>query len=108
MEARPSAQFARYLLWQAPGWLVIAVALAWLALEFELPSWLAILAAVANIAKDLLLFSALRATLRPPASTHHVGAVGKAVEPLSPSGLVRVNGGRALDGARSGLASAGG
>jgi membrane protein implicated in regulation of membrane protease activity len=90
----PSAwrQFARYLLWQAPGWLVIAVALAWLALEFGLPSWLAILAAVANVAKDLLLFPVLRATLRPPASTRHVGAVGKAVEPLNPSGLVRVNG----------------
>lgn len=87
-----TAQFVRYLLWQAPGWLVVAVALAWLALAFGLPTWVATLAAVANVAKDLLLFPALRATLRPPASPRHVGAVGQAVEPLAPAGLVRING----------------
>lgn len=92
MRSERAGQFVRYLLWQAPGWLAVAVAAAWLALAFGLPTWIVILVAVGNVAKDLLLFPALRATLRPPASPRHVGAVGEAVEPLAPSGFVRVNG----------------
>ena len=86
------APFVRYLLLQAPGWLVVAVAPAWLGPAFGLPTWIIILAAVGNVAKDLLLFPVLRATLRPPSSPRHVGAVGQAVEVLAPSGLIRVNG----------------
>src|SRR5262249_36699126 len=92
MRSERAAQFVRYVLWQAPGWLVVAVALAWIAIAFGLPTWVVILAAVGNVAKDLLLFTALRATLRPPESPWHVGAVGEALEPLAPSGLIRVKG----------------
>jgi membrane protein implicated in regulation of membrane protease activity len=92
MRSERAAQFVRYVLWQAPGWLVVAVALAWIAMAFGLPTWVVILAAMGNVAKDLLLFTALRTTLRPPESPWHVGAVGEALEPLAPSGLIRVKG----------------
>jgi hypothetical protein len=47
---------------------------------------------VLYVGKDLLLYPAMRAVFRPPAPSVPLGARGKAIDRLAPSGYVRVNG----------------
>jgi membrane protein implicated in regulation of membrane protease activity len=83
----------RYIMLQLPGWVLAASAIAWLVSATTLPIWLGVVALSAFIGKDLLLYPAIRATLGPSSwSPRLIGARGVAVEPLNPSGLVRVNG----------------
>lgn len=86
-------QLATYLLWQLPEWSLVALVLAWLTRAMDLAAWKAAGVFCAFVAKDLLLFPAMRVVFSsPPATPQPVGARGETVEPLSPSGYIRVNG----------------
>jgi membrane-bound ClpP family serine protease len=81
----------RYLLWQLPGWGVAGLVLLWLEALTGLPVWAVVALWGVFITKDLLLYPVMRTTFRPPRDDL-VGARGRAVEALAPSGYVRVNG----------------
>ena len=82
---------ARYLLWQAPGWITVAAALAVLSWLAGLPAWLVPLGVAAGVVKDLAMYRIMRPTLDPPRA-RLLGARGRAVERLAPVGYVRVDG----------------
>jgi membrane protein implicated in regulation of membrane protease activity len=84
------SRLARYLLWQAPGWIIVAAALATLCWLAGLPAWIVGLGVTAVVVKDLVMYRAVRDTLQPP--TGLVGARGRAVERLAPAGYVKVDG----------------
>jgi membrane protein implicated in regulation of membrane protease activity len=83
----------RYLLMQAIGWVVVAVAVAALVIGIGLPGWLWWAVPLAA-AKDLLLLPAVRRGWGPPkvGPASLVGARGEATEPFGDSGHVRVRG----------------
>jgi membrane protein implicated in regulation of membrane protease activity len=90
---REAWTFARYLLWQVPGWLLAAAAGVLITRLAGLPAWVAVLVLVLLIVKDLALFPALRVAFgRASHSPWPIGERGRTVEPLEPSGYVRVNG----------------
>ncbi|HXH83910.1 MAG TPA: NfeD family protein [Candidatus Tectomicrobia bacterium] len=80
-----------WLAWQAPGWVVVGLLAAALVVALDLPAWLIALVVAAAVAKDLLLYPAMRATLR-PGRDRLVGSRARAVEPLAPRGYVRLSG----------------
>ena len=83
----------RYLAWQTPSWALQAVLLGGLVRFLDVPVWAAALVLGLSIAKDLVLFPAMLVALRPSAhSPWPIGERGQAIEPLEPSGYVRVNG----------------
>jgi membrane protein implicated in regulation of membrane protease activity len=86
-----SSRLARYLLWQAPGWITVAAALALLGWLAGLPAWLVPVGVAAVIVKDLAMYRVVRHTLDPPRA-RLLGARGRAVERLAPVGYVRVDG----------------
>lgn len=57
-----------------------------------LPVWTAGAALLLWVLKDVLLFRAMQAVFRPPASPELVGSRAEAVEALTPTGYVRVHG----------------
>jgi membrane protein implicated in regulation of membrane protease activity len=85
------SRFARYLLWQAPGWIAVAAALAVLGWLAGLPAWVVPVGVAAVVVKDLAMYRVVRHTLDPP-RTRLLGARGRAVERLAPAGYVRVDG----------------
>jgi membrane protein implicated in regulation of membrane protease activity len=86
-----SSRFARYLLWQVPGWITVAGALALLAWLAGLPAWLVPVGVAAVAVKDLAMYRVMRPTLDPPRA-RLLGARGRAAERLAPTGYVRVDG----------------
>ena len=84
--------FARYLAWQAPGWLILGAALFWLWQTLGLATWLAITALALYVAKDLALYPVMRTTFRAPTPTRPIGRRAEAVERLAPTGYVRIDG----------------
>lgn len=101
-------QLATYLLWQLPEWGLVALVLAWLAEAMDLAAWKAAGVFCAFVAKDLLLFPAMKVVFSStPARPQPIGARGKTVETLSPSGYISVNGElwKAKSGAGSHLAA---
>jgi membrane-bound ClpP family serine protease len=91
-EARARSVLLRYLLWQVPAWVLAGVVLTAVAFGFGLSWWIVAAGIAVLVARDLALYPAMRATFRPPAPTHPVGARGVTVEPLHPEGIVRVQG----------------
>jgi membrane protein implicated in regulation of membrane protease activity len=85
------SRLARYLLWQAPGWIAVAAALAVLGWLAGLPAWVVPVGVAAVVVKDLAMYRVVRHTLDPP-RTRLLGARGRAVERLAPVGYVRVDG----------------
>jgi len=84
--------FGRYLLWQALGWVVVGLALV-VAVGLGLPTWAAALVAALVVARDLLMYPVIRSAFdRPPYRAVPIGSLGEVVEPLGPSGYVRVGG----------------
>lgn len=81
----------RYLVWQAPGWLVVAAAALGTAALVGLPWWLAALATGLFVVKDLALYPAMRAVFRAPAGPRPIGARAEVTEALTPIGWVRVD-----------------
>jgi membrane protein implicated in regulation of membrane protease activity len=83
-------RFGRYVLWQVPGWIIAAAAIATLCWLAELPAWLVWAGVGAAVLKDLVMYRTVRDTLRPP--TGLIGARGRAVERLAPGGYVKIEG----------------
>jgi membrane protein implicated in regulation of membrane protease activity len=86
-----SPRLGRYLLLQAPGWIAVAAALAVLSWLAGLPAWIVAVGVAAVVVKDALMYRVVRHTLDPPRG-RLLGARGRAVERLDPSGYVRVDG----------------
>lgn len=64
----------------------------WLTRVASLGDWVAAAVFCLFVAKDLALFPAMRTAFRPSPSPGHVGERGEALEPLNPSGYIRVKG----------------
>jgi membrane protein implicated in regulation of membrane protease activity len=84
--------FLKYLLWQLPSWLLVSAGLAWLRSVFDLPLGLVLGLIAAYVVKDLALYPTMRIIFRPPTRTQPIGKRGEVVEPLAPTGYVRVDG----------------
>lgn len=85
--------FVRYLLFQLPSWILVALVLVGLALKDLLPLWLAWAVVAGLVLKDLLFFPRLRIAYEP--SRAHgggelLGALALVDTPLCPEGYVRV------------------
>lgn len=90
---RASRAFRRYLLLEAPGWVVCAAALAWCVRSFELDARIALLLLALWVGKDFALFPLLRDAYEetdPGPGALLVGRVGEARERLDRSGYVRL------------------
>lgn len=87
------ADFGKYLLWQGPGWILVAAALAWAVGGPGLPVWVAVVVLVLVVGRDVALYPVIRSAFaKPPYHSAPVGSTGRVVEPLEPSGYVQVNG----------------
>jgi membrane protein implicated in regulation of membrane protease activity len=84
----------RYLLAQAPGWILVALVVFLGVAALDLPRWVAGLALALFVAKDLALYPTMRVIFRPADDRGLLGATGRAVEPLAPTGYVLVQGER--------------
>lgn len=85
----------RYALYQIPGLLVAAAAIGLLFRWTSLPGWAAVSLVLIWVLKDAALYPWLRSAYESdPGSVIErlVGLPGVAVEPLAPSGYVRVRG----------------
>jgi membrane-bound ClpP family serine protease len=85
--------FARYLLFETPGWIVAAAVLALLVHMGELGARTAWVLLAVFVAKDFALYPVLRVGYQPSApdgSASLIGALGTARERLDPAGWVRV------------------
>ena len=94
MRTRHSA-FWRYTAFQVPGWVLAALAGWWLRDSFGAPLWLAAGVPAAWVIKDYALYPMLRSAYEADYRRrieHLIGAEGTAVEPLDPTGYVRVRG----------------
>ncbi len=84
---------ARYLAFQAPVWVILAVAVLLARPYLPLPGWLLWGLVAAWAVKDLVLFPFVWRAYQPPeAKSPMVGAQGVASETLAPSGYVRIGG----------------
>lgn len=87
--------FWRYTALQVPGW-VLALALGWwIRTSFDAPGWLAPAILLAWVVKDMALYPLLRSAYdvnEAPPVERLVGRRGVAIEPLAPSGYVRIGG----------------
>lgn len=92
MMRNTAREFGRYLLWQVPGWILTAV-IAWaVARVLDISDWLVVLVTGLVVAKDLALYPVLRLAFRPPADPRPIGARGRVVDALVPTGQVHVRG----------------
>jgi membrane-bound ClpP family serine protease len=85
--------FARYLMFEIPGWVVAAVVLTLLVRAEQLPERTAWILFALFVAKDFALYPLLRVGYQPSApdgASSLVGALGTARERLDPEGWVRV------------------
>ena len=87
--------FWRYTALQVPGW-VLALALGWwIRSSFDAPGWVAPAIPLAWVVKDMALYPLLRSAYdvnEAPPVERLIGRRGVAIEPLSPSGYVRIGG----------------
>ena len=85
--------FVRYVVLEAPGW-VVAAAVLWLLVEHAgLALWIAAVAWAAWVAKDFALYPWLREAYEagdPDATAPLVGRIGSARERIDPRGYVRI------------------
>jgi len=91
---RISREIWSYLLWQLPGWGLAGVILMSLNVLVGLPGWAGVVLFFLVVAKDVLMFPVMREAFRPSGSARErlIGARGRAVDGLAPSGYVRVDG----------------
>jgi membrane-bound ClpP family serine protease len=85
--------FARYLMFEIPGWVVAAAVVALLVHEEQLPARTGWILLAIFVAKDFALYPLLRVGYQPSApdgSASLVGALGTARERIDPEGWVRV------------------
>jgi membrane-bound ClpP family serine protease len=86
--------FARYLVAEAPGWIVLGVVLAVLVRVWDLGLPVAALLLGLWILKDLALFPVLRIAYEPGGGSggaeNLLGALAEATTPIAPEGWVRI------------------
>ena len=87
--------FWRYTALQVPGW-VLALAVGWwIHTSFDTSAWVAPGILVAWVVKDMALYPLLRSAYEvneAPPVERLIGRRGVTVEPLAPSGYVRIGG----------------
>lgn len=86
----------RYLLFQVPGWIAVAIVMGLLHHWLGIAPWIAVAVTFLWAAKDFLLYPWFRSAYEGPARTSAldrlVGAAGVAEEDLAPVGYARVRG----------------
>jgi membrane-bound ClpP family serine protease len=82
----------KQLAWQAAGWWLTALALAWAHALAGLPLWAAGAILTLVILKDLAVLPLLRHLRAPASAVVAAGAHGTAVDTLDPRGYVRIAG----------------
>ena len=86
--------FVRYLAFEAPSWVLLAVVLAVLVRVWDLELSIAALVLVLWVAKDLVLFPVLRIAYEPAGGSggaeNLIGALGIVSADLDPEGWVRI------------------
>jgi membrane protein implicated in regulation of membrane protease activity len=91
--SRAPATFAKYLMLEAPGWVLAAIALAFFTRRGDLaPTTAAVLLAIFVI-KDFVFYPLLKSAYEkgdPTGAGSLVGALGTAQKRLDPEGYVRV------------------
>jgi membrane protein implicated in regulation of membrane protease activity len=88
-----SSTFVRYVVLEAPGW-VLAACFAWLLVnQFGVAVWVAALGWALWVVKDFALYPWLRDAYEagdPDATAPLIGRTGRARERIDPSGYVRI------------------
>ena len=87
--------FWRYVALQVPGWVLAAGIGWWIRDSFDAPVWLAPAVPLVWFVKDMALYPLLRNAYdvnEAPPVERLIGSRGVAVEPLAPSGYVRIGG----------------
>ncbi len=87
--------FWRYTALQVPGWVLAAALAWWIHTSFDAPGWLAPAIPCAWFVKDMALYPLLRSAYEAneaPPVERLIGRRGVAMEPLAPSGYVRIGG----------------
>lgn len=85
----------RYLVLQAPGWILAGVLAAVLIESFSLPGWVAGGLVALMVFKDFVLYPFLKRAYedsKPAGAEALIGSVGTARETLAPEGYVEVRG----------------
>jgi membrane protein implicated in regulation of membrane protease activity len=93
MARRAPSTFAKYLMLEAPGWVLAAVVLAFFARRGDLAPTTAALLLAIFVIKDFALYPLLKGAYEdgdPAGTASLVGAVGTAQKRLDPEGYVRV------------------
>jgi membrane protein implicated in regulation of membrane protease activity len=88
----PSSALRPYLLAQLPGWLSALLLAGVLHRWLELPPALAAALVATWVLKDLALYPLLKRFYLPATAPSMVGASGRVVTPLAPTGFVRIRG----------------
>lgn len=87
--------FWRYTAFQIPGWLLASIGGWWIYTTLGVPVWMAAGVLIGWVIKDYALYPVLRSAYevddRRPIE-YLIGAEGIAVEPLEPTGYIRVRG----------------
>ncbi|MFQ5899180.1 MAG: NfeD family protein [Candidatus Methylomirabilia bacterium] len=83
-----------YVLWQLPGWGVTILFLVLLHALVSLPVWAGVAVFFLVLVKDAVLFPVMKEAFRPSGLGRErlIGARGRALELLAPSGYVQVDG----------------
>lgn len=87
--------FGRYVFWQIPGWLLVALLLLSAQQWFALPSWVPYAGVAAWMLKDFALYPFVRAAYESDVKTgvHQlIGVQGVVQNELTPRGKVRIRG----------------
>jgi membrane protein implicated in regulation of membrane protease activity len=87
--------FWRYTALQVPGWVLALAAGWWIHRSFDGPGWLVPGIPLAWVVKDMALYPLLRSAYEvdeTPPVERLIGRRGIAMEPLAPSGYVRIGG----------------
>jgi membrane protein implicated in regulation of membrane protease activity len=87
--------FARYLLFQIPGWLLLTLILWLLVDHTAVPLWASVALFAAWVLKDLAVYPWVRRAYENDAKTgteRFIGAKAIAQERLDPEGYVKING----------------
>lgn len=87
--------FGRYVFWQIPGWLIVALLLLSAQQWFALPSWVSYAGVAAWMLKDFALYPFVRAAYESDVKTgvnQLIGVRGVVQNELAPRGKVRIRG----------------
>ena len=93
LSARPLAPWQRYWLYQLPGIAIVAALTALAAQWLSLPPWACVVATSLWIAKDAVLYPAVKESYRaagPTGPAALIGSLGTVRDALDPIGLIKI------------------